>query len=67
MFGTNYIFVRQRLIVVELRDLVDGIVVGTGSDFIVIQKGKKRLLLDFPSFGIKELKNAGTPYGSQID
>ncbi|MEO9320240.1 MAG: hypothetical protein ABI361_06170 [Nitrososphaera sp.] len=51
----------------QLKDLVDGIVVGSGSDFIVIQKGKKRLLVDFASWSIKELKHAGTPYGSQID
>lgn len=51
----------------QLKDLVDGKVVGSGSDFIVIQKGKKRLLLEFQGFEIKELKNATTPYGSQID
>lgn len=51
----------------KLKDLVDGIVVGSGSDYVVIQKGKKRLLLEFPSFQVKELKNATTPYGSQID
>jgi hypothetical protein len=51
----------------QLKDLVDGTVVGTGSDFIVIQKGRKRLLLESASFRIKELKNATTPYGSQID
>ena len=50
-----------------LKDLVEGSVVGSGSDFIVIQKGKKRLLLNFPSYQLKELKNATTPYGSQID
>ena len=51
----------------KLKDLVDGIVVGSGSDYVVIQKGKKRLLLEFPSFQVKELKNVTTPYGSQID
>jgi len=51
----------------QLKDLVDGEIVGSGSDFIVIQKGKKRLLLEFQDFKIKELKNATTPYGSQID
>ncbi|HEX2558428.1 MAG TPA: hypothetical protein VHK86_08925 [Nitrososphaera sp.] len=51
----------------QLKDLVDGTVVGSGSDFIVIQKGKKRLLLEFSSFKLQELKNASTPYGSQID
>ena len=51
----------------HLKDLVDGTVVGSGSDFIVIQKGRKRLLLEFQGSKIKELKNATTPYGSQID
>jgi hypothetical protein len=50
-----------------LKDLVEGSVVGSGSDFIVIQKGKKRVLLNFPSYQLKELKSATTPYGSQID
>ena len=51
----------------DLKDLVEGLVVGSGSDFIVVQKGKKRLLLNFPSFQLKELKSATTQYGSQID
>lgn len=51
----------------QLKDLVDGMVVGSGSDFIVIQKGKKRLLVEFQNFKIQELKNSTTPYGSQID
>ncbi|MEP0824197.1 MAG: hypothetical protein HRF40_01795 [Nitrososphaera sp.] len=51
----------------HLKDLVDGTVVGSGSDYIVIQKGKKRLLVEFQNFRIQELKNATTPYGSQID
>lgn len=51
----------------QLKDLLDGTIVGYGSDYVVIQKGKKRLLLEFQSFKIQELKNATTPYGSQID
>jgi hypothetical protein len=51
----------------QLKDLVGGTVVGSGTDYIVVQKGKKRLLLDFPNFQLKELKNSTTPYGSQID
>jgi hypothetical protein len=51
----------------NLKDLVDCTIVGSGSDFVVVQKGKKRMLLEFPSFQIKELKNSTTPYGSQID
>jgi hypothetical protein len=51
----------------QLKDLVDGIVVGSGSDYVVVQKGKKRLLIEFQTFKIQELKNVTTPYGSQID
>ncbi len=51
----------------KLKDLVGCEIVGSGTDYIVIQKGKKRLLVEFPSFQVKELKNATTPYGSQID
>ena len=51
----------------QLKDLVDGEIVGSGSDYIVIQKGKKRLLVEFQSCKIKELKNMTTPYSSQID
>lgn len=51
----------------QLKDLVDGAVVGSGSDYIVVQKDKKRLLVEFQSCKIQELKNSTTPYGSQID
>jgi hypothetical protein len=51
----------------QLKDLVNCSIVGSGSDFIVIQKAGKRLLLSFPSYNVKELKNATTPYGSKID
>ena len=47
-----------------LRDLVDGKIVGTGSDFVVILKGKKRILMQVESFKLIELKRATTPYGS---
>ena len=51
----------------QLKDLIDGVVVGSGSDFIVIQKGKKRLLLEIQGMKIQELRNSTTPYGSQIN
>jgi hypothetical protein len=52
---------------VQLKDLVDGTVVGSGSDYIVIQKGRKRLLVECAGFKVQELKSHGTPYGSQFD
>jgi hypothetical protein len=51
----------------QLKDLVDGSVVGSGSDYIVIQKGKKRIMLECAGFKLQELKTHGTPYGSQFD
>jgi hypothetical protein len=51
---------------VDLKHLVGGNVVGSGSDFIVVQKAKKRFLIEIKNFKIQELKNATTPYGSQF-
>ena len=51
----------------KIKDLMDGFVVGTGTDYVVIQKGRKRYLIEIMPNTIKELKNASTPYGSQID
>ena len=49
---------------IELRDLLDGRIVGTGSDFVVVLKDKKRILLHLQSFRLVELKKDTTPYGS---
>jgi hypothetical protein len=51
---------------VQLKDLVEGTVVGSGSDYIVVQKGKRRIMLECPGFNMQELKSHGTPYGSEI-
>lgn len=51
---------------IKLKDIVDGNVVGSGSDYIVIQKNKKRFLIEMKIIKIQELKNAITPYGSQF-
>jgi hypothetical protein len=48
----------------ELRDLLDGKIVGTGSDFVVVLKDKKRILMHLQSFRLVELKKDTTPYGS---
>ncbi|HKG71882.1 MAG TPA: hypothetical protein VKA87_08275 [Nitrososphaeraceae archaeon] len=50
----------------RLKDIVDGNIVGSGSDFIVIQKNKKRFLIEMKIIKIQELKNATTPYGSHF-
>ena len=46
---------------------MDGNVVGSGSDYLVIQKEKKRYYVEILPHTLKELKNSSTPYGSQID
>jgi hypothetical protein len=51
----------------KIKDLLEGYIVGTGSDYVVIQKEKKRYLIEILPATIKELKNSSTPYGSQID
>lgn len=51
----------------QLKDLIEGEVVGSGSDYIVVQKGKKRIMVECPRFKMQELKTHGTPYGSQFD
>jgi hypothetical protein len=51
---------------ITLKDIVNGNVVGSGSDYIVIQKNKKRFLIEMKIIKIQELKNATTPYGSQF-
>jgi hypothetical protein len=51
---------------ISLKDIVNGNVVGSGSDYIVIQKNKKRFLIEMKIIKIQELKNATTPYGSQL-
>jgi hypothetical protein len=50
----------------NIKDLFGGEIVGAGSDFIVIHKGKNRILLQFSSHKITKLKNEATPYGSSF-
>jgi hypothetical protein len=50
----------------NIKDLFGGEIVGTGSDFIVILKGKNRILLQFSSHKIIILRKEATPYGSSM-
>ena len=50
--------------IMRLRDLIDGKIVGTGSDFVVVLKDKKRILMHLESFRLVELRKDTTPYGS---
>ena len=51
----------------KVKDLMESCIVGTGSDYVVVKKENKRYLIEILPNSIKELKNASTPYGSQID
>jgi hypothetical protein len=51
----------------RIKDLMESCIVGTGSDYLVVQKENKRYIIEILPNSIKELKNASTPYGSQID
>ncbi|MGD1834933.1 MAG: hypothetical protein ACPKPY_03715 [Nitrososphaeraceae archaeon] len=46
--------------------MINGKIVGGGSDYIVIEKNKKRFLLEIRNENIKELKKSTTPYGSEF-
>ena len=46
--------------------MIDGKIVGTGLDYIVIEKNKKRFLIEIKNESIKELKRSTTPYGSEF-
>ena len=67
MYGKPKIYVNRFFKYLKIKDLMDGCIVGTGTDYVVIQKERKRYLIEIISNTIKELKNASTPYGSQID
>jgi hypothetical protein len=62
----QYIYVIQVRFMMKIKDLFGGEIVGTGSDFIVVLKGKNRLLLQFSSHNIIKLKKEATPYGSSV-
>lgn len=48
------------------KKLIGSVLVGIGSDFIVLEKKNKRYLIEVKFESLKELKNATTPYGSQF-
>ena len=52
--------------VIKNKELIGAEIVGTGSDFIVIEREKTRYLIEVNFKTLKELKNSATPYGSQI-
>ena len=52
--------------VLKYRKLIGAKIVGTGSDYIVIEKEKTRYLIEVCFETLKELKNSTTPYGSHL-
>ncbi len=67
MYGKPKIYVNRFFKYLKIKDLMGGCIVGTGTDYVVIQKERKRYLVEIMPNTTKELKNASTPYGSQID
>ncbi|MDN5844776.1 MAG: hypothetical protein L0H53_00705 [Candidatus Nitrosocosmicus sp.] len=55
------------ILAVKIKELLNGNIVGSGSDYLVIQREKKRYYVEILPLTLKELKNSSTPYGSQID
>jgi len=51
---------------VPLKEFVGGNIVGSGSNYIVVQVESKRFLIELKDFSIIELKKFITPYGSDF-
>jgi hypothetical protein len=49
-----------------LKELMNGNIVGYGSDYIVVEKSKKRFFVHVANFRIHELRNSVTPYWSDF-
>jgi hypothetical protein len=52
--------------VVRLKEFVGGNIVGSGSNYVVVQKDRKRFLIELKDFTVVELKKFTTPYGSDL-
>jgi hypothetical protein len=66
IFSSTYIWYIAGLAMVQLKQFVGGNIVGSGSNYIVVQKENKRFLIELKDFSIIELKKFSTPYGSDI-
>ena len=51
---------------VQLKEFVGGNIVGSGSDYVVVQKDRKRFLIELKEFKVVELKKFTTPYASDF-
>jgi hypothetical protein len=52
--------------VVQLKEFVGGNIVGSGSNYVVVQKDGKRFLIELKDFTVVELKKFTTPYASDF-
>ena len=51
---------------VQLKEFVGGNIVGSGSNYVVVQKNSKRFFIELKDFSVIELKKSTTPYGSDF-
>ena len=61
-----YIGMETSFDVVQLKEFVGGNIVGSGSNYVVVQKDRKRFLIELKDFTVVELKKFTTPYGSDL-
>jgi len=64
----SFIYIRyvDILDMVQLKEFVGGNIVGSGSNYVVVQKDSKRFFIELKDFSVKELKKSTTPYGSDF-
>jgi len=51
---------------VQLKEFVGGNIVGSGSNYVVVQKDSKRFFIELKDYSVLELKKSTTPYGSDF-
>jgi hypothetical protein len=65
-FSSTYIWYIYGFVMVQLKEFVGGNIVGSGSNYVVVQKDSKRFFIELKDFSIIELKKSTTPYGSDF-
>ena len=51
---------------IQLKEFVGGNIVGSGSNYVVVQKDSKRFFIELKDYSVLELKKSTTPYGSDF-
>ena len=62
----TYIMYVGTLDMVQLREFVGGNIVGSGSNYVVVQKDSKRFFIELKDYSVLELEKSTTPYGSDF-